>query len=282
MANILSTEKRCQMVQCLVEGCSIRATARMCGVSFNTVLKFVPWIGRACSEYQDRAHRKLPCKRIQADEIFSIIGCKGKNAKAHHKAKGWGQAWTWVAVDADSRMVVSWLVGGRDATTAWHFLHDLKGRLGQRVQITTDGNSSYLAPMEDVFGDDVDYAQLVKLYGDGGSQEEQRYSPPRCMGAIPTVIKGKPEREHINTSYVERVNLTMRMGMRRFTRLTNGHSKKLENHEHALALFYMFYNYCRVNQAHRVTPAMELGITDHVWEVSEIVALLDQTKELAA
>lgn len=282
MANILSTEKRIQMVQCLVEGCSMRATARMCGVSFNTVLKFVPMIGKACSIYQDNAYRNLPCQRLQLDEIHSIIGCKNKTATDAHREKGWGGCYTWVAVDADSRAVVCWFVGDRSAGSAWHFLNDLKGRLANRVQISTDGHAAYVAPMESTFGTDLDYGQVQKIYGPSANGAEVRYSPAQCMGAKKAVITGSPEFSHISTSYVERVNLTMRMGMRRFTRLTNAHSKKLENHEHALALFYMHYNFARINQAHRVTPAMELGIATKVWSIADIVALLDVVSEAKA
>jgi len=270
------------MVQCLVEGCSMRATARMCGVSFNTVLKFVPMIGKACSIYQDNAYRNLPCQRLQLDEIHSIIGCKNLTATKEHRAKGWGGCYTWVAVDADSRAVVCWFVGDRSAGSAWHFLNDLKGRLANRVQISTDGHAAYVAPMESTFGTDLDYGQVQKIYGPSANGVEVRYSPAQCMGAKKAVISGNPEFSHISTSYVERVNLTMRMGMRRFTRLTNGQSKKMENHEHALALFYMHYNFARINQAHRVTPAMELGISTKVWSIADIVALLDVVSEQQA
>lgn len=282
MANILSPEKRVQMVQCLVEGCSIRATARMCGVSFNTVLKFVPMIGRACSIFQDKAYQNLNCKRLQLDEIHSIIGCKNKTATDAHRAKGWGGCYTWVAVDADSRAVVCWFVGDRSAGSAWHFINDLKPRLAGRPQISTDGHTVYIAAMDLHFGVDIDYGQVQKIYGPSAPGSEGRYSPAQCMGAKKAVITGSPEFAHISTSYVERVNLTMRMGMRRFTRLTNGHSKKMENHEHALALFYMHYNFARINAAHRVTPAMELGIATKVWSIADIVALLDVVSEAKA
>ena len=274
--NKLSIEERTRVVACLVEGNSLRATVRMTGTHLTTVLKLLADLGCACSEYQDKTLRNLPCKRLQCDEIWSFVSCKEKNVTAEKKAKGAGDVWTWVAFDADTKLVPCWFVGTRDASAAYHFIHDLADRLANRVQLTTDGHRAYVSAIEDAFGCDVDYAMLVKLYGEGGGEgSEVRYSPAQCMGARKAVLSGSPSHKHISTSFVERQNLTMRMGMRRFTRLTNGFSKKVENHEHAIALHYMHYNFCRVHQSLRVTPAMEAGIADHVWSLEEIVELLD-------
>ena len=217
----------------------------------------------------------LPCKRVQCDEIWSFVGAKQKNATAEQKAEGWGDTWTWVAICADTKLVPCWAVGGRDAGVAYEFMHDLAGRLANRVQLTTDAHRPYLAAVEDAFGSEIDYAMLVKLYGKGEQGPERQYSPAACKGARKVAIKGRPDYKEISTSYIERQNLTMRMGMRRFTRLTNGFSKKIENHEAAIALHYMHYNFCRIHQTLRVTPAMEAGVSDHVWSIAEIMALLD-------
>jgi IS1 family transposase len=282
MANVLSKEKRAQVISCLVEGNSIRATVRLTGAAKNTVVKLLADAGRACSIYQDRAFRQLTCKRIQCDEVWSFIGAKEKNTTPETKAKGWGEAWTWTAIDADTKLVPCWFVGGRDANAAWHFMHDLAGRLAHRVQLTTDANKAYLTAVESAFGNEIDYAQLVKIYGAAPEGAEVRYSPAQCMGTRIAKVTGEPESGHVSTSYVERHNLTIRMGNRRFTRLTNGFSKKVENHEHMLALFFFFYNFCRIHQTLRVTPAMQAGLTDHVWELSEIVGLLDSAQPQAA
>ncbi len=220
----------------------------------------------------------LPCKRIQCDEIWSFVGSKEKNTSVEKKEKGNGDCWTWTAFCPDTKLVPCWFVGARNAGAAYHFMHDLKPRLANRVQLTTDGLKCYLEATESAFGADVDFAQLVKIYGNavgpGASSPEVRYSPAQCMGARKTVISGLPDRAHISTSHVERQNLNIRMGMRRFTRLTNAFSKKLENHEHALALHFMYYNFARIHQTLRVTPAMEAGISDHVWSLEEIIDLL--------
>jgi IS1 family transposase len=279
--NKLSTEERSRVVAALVEGNSIRAVSRMTGIARNTVDKLLGDLGRACSIYQDRAFRNLTCKRIQCDEIWSFVGAKEKNTSPEKKVEGWGDVWTWVSLDADTKLVPCWYVGTRDAGAAYHFMHDLAGRLANRVQMTTDGYRPYLQAVEDAFGTEIDYAQLVKIYGEG-PKTESRYSPAQCMGTRLAKITGKPESDHVSTSFVERQNLTMRMGMRRFTRLTNGFSKKVENHEHAIAIHYMFYNFARIHQSLRVTPAMEAGVSDHVWELSDIVALLDSEKVISA
>jgi IS1 family transposase len=274
--NKLDTEKRVQILACLVEGNSLRATSRLASVSINTVMKLLVDAGLACSEYQDKTLRGIKSKRIQCDEIWSFVGCKEKNVTAEKKRDGQGDVWTWTALDPDTKLVPCWFVGTRDAGCAYHFMHDLAARLANRVQLTTDGHKAYLSAVEDAFGTEIDYAMLIKIYGNGGGYSEVRYSPAVCMGAKKAVINGKPDFDHVSTSITERNNLTMRMGMRRFTRLTNGFSKKVENHEHAIALHFMHYNFCRIHKTLRVTPAMEAGISDHVWEISEIVALIEK------
>lgn len=272
--NELSTEERTRIVSALVEGNSMRSISRMTGASRNTIDKLLCDLGRACSDYQDKAFVNLKSKRIQCDEIWSFVYAKEKNCRAEHKAKGAGDVWTWVALDPDTKLVPCWFIGHRDAGCAYHFMHDLKARLVSRVQLTTDGHRAYLYAVEDAFGAEIDYAMLQKIYGTTNETPETRYSPAICMGARKAVVSGKPDFAHVSTSYVERQNLTMRMSMRRFTRLTNGHSKKLENHEHAVAIHYMYYNFGRIHQSLRVTPAMEAGLSDHVWSIEEMIALL--------
>ncbi len=252
----------------------MRAVSRITGVARNTINKLLVDLGGACSNYQDRALRSLQCKRIQCDEVWSFIGAKEKNCTEEMKANGAGDVWTWVAIDADTKLVPCWFVGERHAGCAYHFLSDLKDRLAHRVQLTSDGHRAYFHAVEDVFGTEIDFAMLQKIYGAAPEGPQVRYSPAICMGAKKAVITGNPDHAHISTSYVERQNLTMRMQMRRFTRLTNGFSKKVENHEHMLALHYMHYNFARIHQSLRVTPAMEAGVSDHVWELDEIIALL--------
>ncbi len=281
--NKLSTEKRSQVVSALVEGNSIRATVRMTGVSKNTIAKLLVELGEACSDYLDKALVNLNCKRIQCDEIWSFIGAKEKNVPIEKRGQfGVGDIWTWVAMDADTKLIAAWTVGGRDAGTAYGFIQDLANRLTNRVQLTTDGHRAYLSAVEDALGSNVDYAMLVKLYGND-RESEARYSPAECIGCREVVVSGNPDPNHISTSFIERQNLTMRMSMRRFTRLTNAFSKKLENHIASIAIHYMHYNFCRVHQTLRVTPAMEAGIADHVWSISELIALLDsnQTEKAA-
>ncbi len=268
--NKLTRDKKARITASLVEGNSLRATARMCDVAFNTVLNFLPEIGSACADYQDRVLRGLKCKRIQCDEIWSFCYAKEKNVPADKKGKfGYGDVWTWVAIDADTKLVPSFMVGKRDFQTAKIFIDDLADRLASRVQLTTDGHRPYLEAVEGAFGADIDYAMLIKLYA--STQEETRYSPAECIGTETKKIQGNPDPDHISTSYVERQNLSMRMGMRRFTRLTNGFSKKVENHAYHVALYYMHYNFCRIHQTLRVTPAMEAGVTDHVWTIEEML-----------
>lgn len=273
--NSLPTATRVRILAAIVEGNSLRATARMSGVSFNTVLKFVADFGPVCEDYHDAHVRGLRTERVQADEIWAFCYAKDKNLPAHMRGQpGVGSVWTWTAIDSDSKLMVSWMVGDRDAECATRFLKDLAGRLGNRVQLTTDGHHVYERAVVAAFGWDVDYAQLVKIYG-APREHEQRYSPCECVGAKPMPVIGRPVREDISTSHVERSNLTMRMGMRRFTRLTNGFSKKLANHRAAVAIHFMHYNFCRVHKTLRVTPAMEAGIADHVWELAELVGILE-------
>ena len=272
--NNLPIERQMQVISALVEGNSIRSTVRMTGVAKDTVLKLLVRIGQACAEYQDKALRNLSCKRIQCDEICQFCYAKDKNVPEDKRGVfGYGDVWTWVAIDADTKLVASFTLGNRGAQTAKRFMDDLASRLANRVQLTTDGHRVYLQAVEDAFGNDIDYAMLVKLYGNS-TEPEKRYSPAECIGAMASTVTGKPDARHISTSYVERQNLTMRMSMRRFTRLTNGFSKKIENHQHALSLYFMYYNFCRVHQTLRVTPAMEAGVSNHVWDLSELVGLL--------
>ncbi len=283
--NRLSVERRAQVIAALVEGNSIRATCRMTGTAKGTVTRLLAEVGAACAGYQDEHLRDLTCTLIQCDEIWSFCYAKQKNLPERMQGQyGVGDVWTWVAMDAKTKLVASWLVGLRDAGYAHEFIDDLKGRLINKVQLTTDGLSIYLKAVEDVFGADVDYAMLVKLYGPD-PEGEKRYSPAKCIAAEPHVITGTPDRKHISTSYIERQNLTMRMSMRRFTRLTNGFSKKIENTVHAVALHYMYYNFVRVHKTLTpkgsigVTPAMASGVADHIWSIEEIVKLADSNTE---
>lgn len=272
--NQLDTAKRVQIVSALVEGCSIRSIVRMTGVSKNTIAKLLVELGAACSEYLNKTLVNLPCERIQCDEIWSFVGAKDKNVSAEKRGTfGIGSVWTWVAIDADTKLVCSWLVGARDAGCATEFIRDLAGRLSHRVQLTTDGHKPYLTAVEDAFGSDVDYSMLVKIYG-SAPEGEKRYSPAECLGCKKEPISGNPDPKYISTSYIERQNLTMRMSMRRFTRLTNAFSKKIENHIAALAIFYMHYNFVRIHQTLRVTPAMAAGIVTSPWDIQDLLRLL--------
>jgi IS1 family transposase len=280
--NKLSPHKRAAVVAALVEGCSIRSIERMTGVAKHTILRLLVEVGTACAEYQNRALRNVTAKRVQVDEIWSFVGCKQKNVTEQRADREIvGDVWTFVAIEAQTKLAISWLVGRTDAGCATEFLQDVAGRLANRVQLTTDGHKMYLTALPDAFGERIDYAHLVKIYGnDPGGQK--RYSPPQCIGTEKIEVPGAPDPEHISTSYVERQNLTMRMQMRRFTRLTNAFSKKIENHCHAVALFYMWYNFGRIHQTLRVTPAMEAGISQHVWSIYEIIQLSGYSKALAA
>jgi len=274
--NKLNIEKRAQVVSCLVEGMSIRSTVRTTGAAKNTVTKLVVDLGAACADYMDKTLRDLPCKLIQCDEIWSFCYAKEKNVPEEHKGElGYGDVYTWTALDPDTKLIVSFMVGKRDAEHGNAFMLDLAGRLKNRVQLTTDGHRVYLNAVENAFGSEIDYAMLVKVYGAANDNEDQRrYSPAECTGAEIHHISGQPELEHISTSHVERQNLTMRMSMRRFTRLTNAFSKKIENHYFATALYFMYYNFGRIHKALRITPAMEAGVSDHVWTLEEIAELI--------
>jgi len=275
--NRLTTEKRAEILGLMVEGMAIRAISRMTGASKNTIAKLLIDAGQACSEYQDRAMRELPCKRLQLDEIWSFVGAKEKNVPAERKGLGVGDVWTWTAIDADTKLVPSWFVGNRDADHANAFVMDLKGRLGNRVQITSDGHRPYLQAVESAFGKDVDYAMLVKIYGQPRAEAEahRRYSPSPCIGAKRQRVIGNPDMDHVSTSHAERMNLNIRMGLRRFTRLTNAFSKKMENHALALAIYFMHYNFVRVHQTLRVTPAMAAKVTDKLWDMTDVVKMID-------
>jgi IS1 family transposase len=275
--NKLSLEKRTQIIRALVEGNSIRATCRMADTAKGTVTRLLASVGTACAKYQNEHLRNLPCKSIQCDEIWSFCYAKQKNVPEDKQGKfGYGDVWTWTAIDADTKLVPSWLIGLRDAGYAYEFMLDLKSRLVNRVQITTDGHKVYLNAVEDAFGSEVDYAMLVKLYGQE-PESETRYSPAKCIGADPHVIQGNPDPKLISTSFAERQNLTMRMSMRRFTRLTNAFSKKIENLEYAVALHFMYYNFARTHKTlanpYPRTPAMAAGISNHIWTVEEIISL---------
>lgn len=274
--NRLSNADRVSVLAGLVEGNSLRSIARMTGLSVNTVMKFVADFGPVCEAYHDENVRGIQAKRVQADEIWAFCYAKDKNLPAHMRGQpGVGSVWTWTAIDSDSKLMISWMVGDRDAECAGRFMLDLSQRLEGRCQLTTDGHAVYERAVQDAFGWQVDYAMLVKHYG-APRDGEARYSPCECLGTSVVRISGRPDSAHISTSHVERSNLTMRMGMRRFTRLTNGFSKKLANHRAAVAIHFMHYNFCRVHKTLRVTPAMQAGLTDHVWELAELVALLER------
>lgn len=277
--NRLATERRAQILGMMVEGVSLRAISRMTGASLNTIVKLLADAGSACLDYQDRTLRNLTCKLIQADEIWSFVYSKQKNVPEEKRGQfGYGDVWTWTAIDAETKLIVSWYLGRRDADAALQFMTDLASRVTNRVhrvQLTTDGHHAYLSAVDTAFEREIDYAMLVKQYGTA-PEAEKRYSPPICLGAERTEIRGRPNPEHISTSYVERQNLSMRMGMRRFTRLTNAFSKKLENHMHALSIYFMHYNFVRIHQTLRVPPAMAAGITDTLWSLEDIVRIVDK------
>jgi len=268
----LSTEKRAMILHALVEGNSINATSRMCGCSKITVLRLLADAGTFCAEYHNDHARNLQCERVQMDEIWSFVGCKDKAIKAG--AVGHGSVWTWVAIDADTKMVVSYLMGERDADTAQAFVSDLRDRIDSRIQLTSDGFRAYLNAVSQAFGGYVDYAMLIKEYGWDGSPDT-RYSQPACVGTIKHAICGMPDKDHVSTSLVERQNLTLRMGSRRFTRLTNAFSKKVENHAHAIALHYFYYNFCRKHQTIKTTPAVAMGVADRQMTILDLVNLIE-------
>lgn len=272
--NRLPLHKRVQILHMLVEGSSMRSISRVVGCSINTVTKLLMDAGNTCFEFHDAMVQGVKSRRVQCDEIWSFYYAKQKNVPKDKQGEA-GDVWTWTAIDADSKLILNWMVGDRSAETANYFMQDLATRLATRVQLTTDGHAAYLEAVEDAFGADIDYATLIKQYG-SNPESEVRYSPPRVVGCSTAMITGRPDAEHISTSYVERQNLTMRMSMRRFTRLTNAFSKKLENHIHALSLYFFFYNFIRIHKALRVTPAMEAGIIDHLMTFDDLVAMIDE------
>ncbi len=272
--NKLSREQRIQVVSALVEGVSINATVRMTGVAKNTVLKLLRDIGAACLDYQDNAFQNLKLNRLECDEIWSFVYAKQKNVTPEMDAERWaGDVWTWTAIDAETKLVPSWIVGSRDAETARNFVNDLKSRLANRVQITTDGLKLYVNAIDSAFGGEIDYAILIKVYG-ATFDQAGKYSPAECIGTEKHIVSGAPDKEKISTSFVERQNLTMRMHMRRFTRLTNGFSKKIENHIAAISLHFMYYNFAKIHKTLRCSPAMAAGVTGKLWEIGDIVDLL--------
>jgi len=276
--NKLDVSKRAQIIGCLVEGNSIRSTVRLTGAAKNTVVKLLAEVGKACAEYQNKTLRNLPCKNIQCDEIWSFCYAKEKNVpKELQGTFGYGDVWTWTAICADTKLVPSWLVANRSVDAAKMFMEDLASRLKNRVQLTTDGHKAYLIAVENAFGGNIDYARLVKIYGninDSQDKSARKYSPPECTEIKKMKVSGNPNGQLVSTSYAERQNLNMRMSMRRFTRLTNAFSKKVYNLEAAVALHFMYYNFCRIHKSLRVTPAMEAGIADHVWSLEEIIKLI--------
>ena len=273
--NKLPLEKRVQILTLLCEGTSMRAISRIADVSINTVSKLLVDAGKACATFHDDKVRNVKANRVQVDEIWSFTYSKQRNVRTAKAApEGAGDTWTWTAIEADTKLILSWLVGGRDSEYAMAFMDDLRGRLANRVQLTSDGHAAYLQAVEGAFGDDIDYAMLVKIYGES-PEAEKRYSPAVCIGARKRRVSGSPDIDHVSTSHAERHNLTMRMHMRRFTRLTNAFSKKFENHMHMVALYTVWYNFVRIHKSLRVTPAMAAGVTVRLWSMADIAGLIE-------
>jgi IS1 family transposase len=281
--NRLTPTNRAAVLNCLIEGCSIRSTVRMTGVSKKAVSRLLVEAGTVAAEYQDRVMRNLTCRRVQVDELWTFNYCKQRNVTSEIAAKvpGAGSIWLWVAIDPDTKLVPCVFLGGRDAGAAHEFISDLASRLRYRVQLTSDGHRPYLEAVESAFGAQIDYAMLVKLYG-ADPENERRYSPAQCIGAIPTVINGRPDEDHISTSFVERQNWTVRTTMRRYTRLSNGFSRKIENHMAAVSLNYFAYNFCKIHRSLRVTPAMAAGVVNRLMDISDLVAMLEESEKQAA
>ena len=283
--NQLTTERRTAVIAALVEGNSMRATARLTGVARMTIEKLLRELGAACAAYHDANVRGIKSQRIQCDEIWAFVGAKQKNVPQERKGV-WGDCWTWTAIDADTKLVISYMLGPRNTTMAYEFMRDVAGRLTNPVQLTTDSLRAYLTAVDYAFGGDIDYAILDKRYSGAGHVKgltaAARYSPPKLVSMKATTISGNPDPRHISTSHVERQNLTMRMHMRRFTRLTNAFSKKIEMHAHAVALHFMYYNYVKIHQTLRVTPAMEAGLTNRPWELSDLISLLTPEQRASA
>lgn len=275
--NKLPPQKRAQILGMMVEGMSIRSICRLLGVGKNTVARLLVDAGQACAEYQNQAFRNLPCKKVQVDEIWSFVYAKAKNVPDDKEGMA-GDVWTWTAIDAETKLVPSFFMGDRSANSANIFMQDLKERLAGRTQITSDGHKAYIEAVENAFGKEVDFAQLVKIYGNSG-EGHQRYSKSECVGTHKEVIRGKPDQNHINTSFVERSNLSMRMGLRRFTRLTNAFSKKMENHYYAMAIYFMHYNFVRIHQTLRCTPAMAAGVSKTLWSMEDVVKVIDDFEQ---
>ncbi|MDR3410861.1 MAG: IS1 family transposase [Formivibrio sp.] len=275
--NRLSISERSRVVAALVEGNSIRSTSRMTGVARNTVTSLLLDMAEACAAHHDRYIRNVRVRRLQCDEIWAFVGAKKKNVTPEQEQAGWGDIWTWTAIDADTKLCVAYYVGDRGKYSAYNFMSDCANRILGRPQITTDAHRPYLQAIEDAFGTEVDYAQLHKIFG-AATPDESRYSPATCIGCDMKTVMGDPDPKHVSTSFVERQNLSMRMSIRRFTRLTNAFSKKAENHAASVVLWFAYYNFCRIHQTLRVTPAMEAGISEHVWSLEELVGLLDGTK----
>lgn len=271
----LNQEQRSRVLHSLMEGMSIRATTRITGVSKTTILKLIEDAGRAAAWYQDRVFQNLNCRRIEADEIWGFVGSKALNTSAEKKATGEaGDCWVWIATCADTKLVPTWLVGNREGECALRFLTDLSERLSHKIQLTTDGHRVYAEAVEEAFGGDIDYAQVIKLFGPSKTVEG-RYSPPACIGARKEHVTGRPDTKYVSTSHAERNNLNVRMRSRRMTRLTNAFSKKVENHAHAMALHFLYYNFVRVHQTLKVSPAMAAGVTKRLWEMKDVVEMLE-------
>ena len=278
--NKLDTKTRSQILSMLVEGASMRSVARVADVSFNTVSKLLIEAGEACAAYHDETVRNVKSKLVQCDEIWAFIGAKQKNvAKMKNPTEDAGDVWTWTALDAESKLIISYLVGGRDGEYALAFMDDVASRLANRVQLTTDGHKSYLEAVEGAFGADIDYAMLIKVYGDAPEGSKGRYSPAECTGTQKIKIEGNPVKKLVSMSYVERMNLNIRMGNRRFTRLTNAFSKKIENHLHMLSLYFVHYNFCRIHKTLRMSPAMAAGVSMTLHDVDWIVSLIDAREQ---